>query len=49
MKQSDCFAKVGQAFLARLALAVGAGHFGAASDIPGAVSLDDRSEPSAHL
>lgn len=47
--QGNRLAKVCQAFLARLALPVGAWHFGAVPDIPGAVLLDYRREFVAHF
>ncbi len=46
--QSNCFAQVREAFLTRFSLAVGAGHFGAVCDVPGAILLDNRGEFVVH-
>jgi len=47
--QGNRLAKIRQTFLARLALPIGAGHFGAVSGIPWAVLLDYRREFVAHF
>ncbi len=47
--EGDRFSQVGQAFLTRFALAVGAWDFGAVGDVPRLVSLNDRSELIAHI
>lgn len=46
--QGNRFSKVGQALLARFALAVRTGHFGAVCDIPWTIPLDYRRELVAH-
>ena len=47
--EDDRFAKVFKALFAGLALAVGAGDFGAVGDIPGRVPFDDGGELVAHV
>jgi hypothetical protein len=46
--QRDCLPQILQAFFMRRALAIGAGRFGAISDVPWAVLLDDCGEFVAH-
>lgn len=47
--ESNGFAQVVEAGFARLALAVGAWHFSAVGDVPGAVPFDDRRELVPHV
>ena len=46
---SDGFAQIGHAFLTRLALSVGPGHFRAIGDVPRPVPFDNRCEFVMHV
>ena len=49
--QNECngFTKISQALFSRSPLAIGAGYFGAVSDVPWAISFDDRGELVPHV